>query len=360
MELGWQHWTKSRRRPFGPENVSVDLWPDLSEYDADEKYPTPFKYADGSTAELFSSANRKTVLRHFTWMKDYGIDGAFVQRFANGLRPGSDDLHHKNTVLAHAREGANQNGRAYALMYDLSGLSRGETQKVFTDWRMLRENMQLGKDPAYLHHRGKPLVAIWGMGFDDERKYTLQECRELVVAFKADGCSIMLGIPTWWRELKRDAVPDPALHDLLKMADVISPWTVGRYRSPEEATRHGKNIWAADRLWATERNVDFMPVVFPGFSWHNLTNGASPLGDIPRLGGKFLWSQFQAAKNAEADMVYVAMFDEVDEGTAIFKCSNHPPVGKGVHFLSYKGVPNDHYLTLTGKGGKLIRGEPLE
>ena len=56
-------------------------------------------------------------------------------------------------------------------------------------------------------------------------------------------------------------------------------------------------------------------------------------------------------------MIYVAMFDEVDEGTAIFKCTNEPPVGEGVAFLTYEGLPSDFYLRLTGQGGRLLRGE---
>jgi len=54
-------------------------------------------------------------------------------------------------------------------------------------------------------------------------------------------------------------------------------------------------------------------------------------------------------------MFYVAMFDEMDEGTAIFKCSNHPPAG--VSLCNYEGLPTDHYLWLTGQAGKLLRGE---
>jgi hypothetical protein len=48
------------------------------------------------------------------------------------------------------------------------------------------------------------------------------------------------------------------------------------------------------------------------------------------------------------------MFDEVDEGTAIFKCVPQPPAG----FVGFdSGLPSDHYLRLTGLGAKMLRGE---
>jgi hypothetical protein len=81
------------------------------------------------------------------------------------------------------------------------------------------------------------------------------------------------------------------------------------------------------------------------------------LGKIPRLKGQFFWSQIAAAKRAGARMLYVAMFDEVDEGTAIFKCTNEPPTGDGVPFLTYEGLPSDYYLQLAGAAGRLLRGE---
>ena len=56
-------------------------------------------------------------------------------------------------------------------------------------------------------------------------------------------------------------------------------------------------------------------------------------------------------------MIYVAMFDEIDEGTAIFKCTNDVPVGAESKFLTYDGLPSDFYLRLTGNGAKLLRGE---
>lgn len=355
--LGWTHWARDRDRKFGPGNVTVDLWPDVSEYDPDELYETGFQFENGGFAKVFSSRNKKTVVRHFAWMQEYGIDGAFIQRFANGLGD-KPKKNHKDAVLSHAREGANRHGRAYAVMYDLSGLPRGGTKVVETDWRQLREEMQITEDPAYLHHEGKPMVSVWGIGFLDggkPRSYTLKECGELVAFLKRDGCSVMLGVPTGWRTLDRDCISDALMHEIIGMADVVSPWTPGRYRNLPGIKSHASTYWAPDKLWCDKEDLDYLPVVFPGFSWHNL-KGAK-LDAIPRLGGQFLWSQFVTAKKAGAEMVYVAMFDEVDEGTAIFKCTNEPPTGNGAKFISYEGLSSDYYLKLTGEGAKLIRNE---
>jgi hypothetical protein len=356
---GWRHYASGGK--FEPGRCGIDLWPDVSELDKDELVATPFRHADEKVAHVFSSHNRKTVLRHFAWMKDHGIDGAFVQRFAvETVTP--LDLRHCNTVLSHCREGANRHGRCYAVMYDLSGLREGGTKQVIEDWKLLVGRMKIGKDDrdaAYLRHGGRPVVAVWGVGFNDGRKYTLAECEKLVDFLKNDkeygGFAVLLGVPTGWRTLDADSVKDEALHRVIGKADVVSPWTVGRYRTPEGAADHAKKRWKADLEWCKKQKKDYLPVAFPGFSWHNL-RPKSKLDEIPRLKGRFLWKQYVEAKKAGATMMYQAMFDEMDEGTAIFKCTNDPPEGKS-KFLTLEGLPSDHYLWLTGQGGKLLRGE---
>ena len=354
--LGWTHWARDRRKTFGPGNITVDLWPDVSEYDDDELYATAFTYEDGAPAKTFSSHNRKTVVRHFKWMADYGIDGAFVQRFTHSLHD-KTKRYHKDKVLSSAREGANRYGRTYTIMYDLTGMPDEKIITVFDDWRMLRDKMHITEDPAFQHHDAEPLVAIWGVGFNNniKRRAGLEQCRELIKKFKKDQCSVMLGIATGWRMQDRDALVHPELHQVLLMADVLSPWSVGRFRDLPGVQHHAEKYWEQDRLWARKNDIDYMPVVFPGFSWHNL-KGAD-LGSIPRLQGRFLWSQVVANKKAGADMLYIAMFDEVDEGTAIFKCSNNPPTSGGSKFLTLDGLPSDFYLRLVGQAGKLLRGE---
>jgi hypothetical protein len=295
-------------------------------------------------------------------MRQYGIDGVFLQRFAVTARDprfrGPMD-----TVLKAVRDSANRTGRQWVLMYDLSGLAPGCIREVADDWRRLREGFDLtapSGDPAYLRHRDKPLVALWGLGFND-RPPMLDEWRWLIDFFKTEavpgGCSLMLGVPAYWRTLDRDAVPDPILHDLIARADVVSPWTVGRYDSPENAARHATTTLKPDLDWCRERTLDYLPVVFPGFSWHNLSASrgkSAPLDAIPRRGGKFLWSQCTNARRAGATALYVAMFDELDEATAIFKVRQDPPVGPS-RFVAEPDVPGDHYLWLTGEAGRMMR-----
>jgi hypothetical protein len=247
-------------------------------------------------------------------------------------------------------------------MYDLSGLRAGGIDRCIDDWKLLIDRMRLGRDEsdsAYLRHNGRPLVSVWGIGFNDNRAYTLAECDRLVDFLKNDPTygnnTVLLGIPTGWRTLDRDAIADPALHATLLKADILSPWTIGRYNSPAAADRHARERWQPDIAWCREHNKEYLPVVFPGFSWHNM-RPQSPLNQIPRLGGEFLWRQFTAAHSAGATMLYQAMFDELDEGTAIFKTTNNPPTGDS-QFVAEPALPSDHYLWLTGQAGKLLRKE---
>ncbi len=102
-------------------------------------------------------------------------------------------------------------------------------------------------------------------------------------------------------------------------------------------------------------------MIFPGFSWANLrrTRGKhSEYGSIPRLRGEFLWRQaMNAIDKGEAEMLYVAMFDEVDEGTAIFKLSGDPPVDQTAFHPIEEGLEPDHYLWLTGEIAGVLGGD---
>jgi hypothetical protein len=364
---GWVHY--SRDQHFA--KPTIDLWPDVSEYP--QTYPTPYKLADGSTARVFSSYDQSTVDVHFRWMREYGIDGAFMQRFFDVTRT-EKSRREGRVILRHALEASQKNGRAIAVMYDLSGLEAAgeDCSSIIQDWKELVDELKLtsqGTNQTYLYHRGKPLVTIWGVGFPD-RDYNIRKIgiEKLIDFLKHDpqygGCSVMLGVPTYFRELTRDTVSDPYLHQLMAKADVIMPWMVGRFSSlkADDLDHYAARV-AGDIAWCAERNLDYVPCVFPGFSWHNLAKTRKDLGNggsnaVPRQKGRFYWGMISRAIAAKSKMLYVAMFDEIDEGTAIFKCANELPVNTGeAKFLSYEGSPGDHYLWLTGQAGRLLRGE---
>ena len=348
-------------RDFGPGKCSIEMWPDMSEMEDDEKYPTAFKHADGSTAYVFSSTNRKTVTRHFQWMEECGLDGVFLQRFVGQTRSENNrkDL---NIVMENVRYGAEKHNRVWAMMYDLTGGRPGDlTGLLINDWKRLVDEDKIRQDRMYLHHAGKPVVTVWGIGFNDNRQYTLQECLQLVTFLKEDpkygGNTVMIGVPTYWRQMERDALNDPVLHEIARKADIVSPWTIGRYGTPQQAENYTKRVAAADLAWCKENNVEFMPVVFPGFSWYNLMKGRGQeaiFDQIPRLKGEFLSTQIRGHMENNVTMIYQAMFDELDEGTAIFKCTNDPPVGLSP-FLKLDDLPSDFYLKLVGRAAKELK-----
>lgn len=357
---GWSHYGGKN---FAPGSCGIELWPDVRELPEAARVKTDFRHPDGSVAEVYSSTNPAAIAKHFEWMKIYGIDGVFLQRFAVTTK---DPKYRRalDDVLVQCRKAAAGNSRDWVVMYDLSGIKPGEAHLVSEDWQYLQKQFQVADatDTAYLKHRSKPLVALWGLGFND-RPAMLDEWRALVTFFKKDaGCTVMLGVPTYWRTLQRDAITDPALHEIIAMADVVSPWTVGRYGKQEDAERYVTTTVKDDLAWCANHNLDYLPVAFPGFSWHNLMAGRGkdvPVNQIPRNGGRFFWSQANQYHDAGAKALYVAMFDELDEGTAIFKTRNDPPTGTSL-FVSEPDVQGDRYLRLAGEAGKLFRGQPVK
>ena len=358
--VGWRHYGGEG---LGPGFCSFEMWPAMDEMGKGEKFPSLFKYDDGSPASLFSSYVSDTVDRHFKWMAEYGIDGVMLQRFGANLRR-PEDFDFCTAVMDNVRNAAVKHDRSWGVMYDLSGMKKEELLPLIKeDWKRLVRLGKVTEDSVYLHHHGKPLVAIWGIGFSDGRDYGLAECGELIDFLKGDpefgGNSVMLGIPYFWRDGERDAVPGEELEAVLKKADILSPWAVGRYRGSDEVGKILPERIKGDLNWCKSEDMAYLPVIFPGFSWHNLQKNRgvdAPLNAIDREDGKFLWRQAIEAKKAGSEMIYIAMFDELDEATAILKVSERVPVGESP-FVSYGDLPEDHYLWLSGEIGRMLRGE---
>lgn len=343
----WSHWSKGVP---SADTTSIDLYPDLQELDRKFLCPVPGMTIQGKQAYLFSSYPFETVRKHFEWMRTYHIDGAFAQRFINSipqLRKEDD------TVLKNVRTAAEQTGRTFLVEYDLTGAHPATALKELQDdWIYLVQSGIIGSS-AYLKDGKAPVVAIWGLGFGDRSH--LQDARlalDIVQWFKTSGCTVIGGVPAGWGTLTRDSNADPAWNKVYDALDIVQPWTVGRYSSVREA-----DAWKTSHLVPDIARTDvhrqmYMPVIFPGFSWHNL-NRNSPENQVPRVRGEFLWRQAYNAKSAGAPFVKIAMFDEVNEGTAIFKAasrrSDAPDQGYWLT-LDADGaqLPADWYLRLAG------------
>jgi hypothetical protein len=356
-DMGWIHWSRNSRR-IDPSSLSFEMWPDMSEYTAAERYEARgFTMPDGKPAQLFSSDNEATVLRHFEWMRDYGIDGAWLQHFVVDLPGGPSESRYvsRRRVLSHVRQAAHKTGRAWAITFDIAGMRSDRVFEVLTkEWKSLVDS-GVTTDPRYLHQGPRPVVEIWGFYLGNERgRMSVALANQLIDFFKAPGpySAFLVGGGDWdWRRNR-----DPEWQAAVGRLDAYAPWNVGNYRKDPSGIKHASmSTWAEDKKECERRGVLWMPVVYPGFRWDNLQRKPAGSTEISRNGGRFLWEQFHVVKTLGADCVFVAMFDEVDEGTAIFKVTSTPP--PQAQFLGYEGLPSDWYLRLVGEGAKMLRGE---
>ena len=361
--MGWGHWFRGGANPQDPNSLAIDVWPDTSELDADERCPTSFHLPSGAPAFLFSDQNAKTVARHFAWMKQYGIDGAAMQRFLTNIAH-ADLKQHFDIVLANARAASEVNRRGFFVMYDVSGMQGAAAlQAIEEDWPHLTGDLHLTDSPAYIFGQGKPIVGVWGLGFKD-RDVTPDQASAIIRYFHtASVPAIVLGgVPASWRNLGSDghyadSRTEPQWAAVYRSLDVISPWAAGRFRDDNGADAFARQLLIPDIAETGRLGIEYMPVVFPGFSWHHGAGWASnsPLNLIPRRCGAFYQREIDNAVKAGAQMLYTAMFDEINEGTAIFKLADDPnqePVGTDFFALDADGcrtATSDMYLHLAGE-----------
>jgi len=363
---GWGHWTA------GPD-PAVDMLPDMSDFAAAQRGPSAMRAADGHPVDLFSNQDLATVEGHFAWMQQYGLDGVALQRFAAALLDPAN-LRARDRVLDNVRQAAADHGRVFFVMYDLSGMPPAELPAVAKDWeRLQREGIT--RSPAYLRHRGHPLLGVWGLGFA-RRPLTPGDAEAMLdalarVSAPYGGVTVLGGVPPHWRTGESGASADPGWQRVWPRLGVISPWSGGRFADDAGADSYSRSITEPDLEATRALHVDYLPVVFPGFSWANAKRAAHQpekaiRNQIPRRCGRFYWRQVYDALTAGATMLYGAMFDEVNEGTAMFKqlpsAAQAPvrgvPPGDSFVTLDADGcrLPSDWYLRLAGAATAALRG----
>lgn len=380
---GWTHYTATGYNRFAPGCCSIEYWPDMSEYT--KAYDTEFKYANGKTAQTFSSYDYETADLHFKWMKEYGIDGAIIQRFKSAVE-NTTNPEPALKVIENCIKAAEKYGVAVMLEYDLSGLSdKDDVQKIIDDWKKLNDRFHFtdpAKCPNYIWQNNKPLVGFYGIGLYKSTKTDTPE--QYLQMFdqmegrdgKAGALSYFTGTGYYWQQgpnvTNSDAKDFATWEPVYKRCAVISPWAVGRFGNMNAVD--GKVSIIQDNVkWCNENKIVYAPVAFPGFSWRNTQtkwNNGTPIfpetkyDATPRLGGKFFWYQVGTYVDNGANAIFVAMFDEIDEGTAVFKCAkknmtpiNSSDVNPDGKFLSYDDVEdNGYYMFLCGQAHQWLNG----
>jgi hypothetical protein len=339
---GWWHWSQNWSQPPSPSNNAIKAWPDMRPYSTG--YQTAYaNLGNGQPATLFSSYDQQTVSTHFLWMQQNGCDTAALQRF----NPNSSEGPTRNAITAKVRSAAEAYGRKFYIMYDASGWTNMQSEMP-ADWTA---NMaQYTSSPAYAHQNGKPVVGIWGFGFNDSNHpWSASACLNVVNWFKSQGCYVMGGVPTYWRTGVSDS--RSGYLGVYSAFNMISPWMVGRIATAADSDSFYTNVNLGDQSSCNANGIDYQPCVLPG-----------DLSARQRAHGDFMWRQFYNMVRVGAQGIYISMFDEYGEGNQIAETApdtSMVPANSGLLALNEDGTAcsSDYYLRLTNDGGRMLKGQ---
>ena len=354
----WHHWRSDGTTGLPrPGVVNVELWPaGWEDYRANgvSFRNTGFTMPDGSNGRLFNSKDAAVIRTHFQWMRDAGIDGAAVQRFYEETRGTGSGSH-----LTLIRNAAESTGRLFYIMYDMSAAGRYDNvlQQIRSDWNSNCKT--LTRSENYARAEDKPVVCIWGVhaieSTDNYRYPKVETAIQLINWFREQGCYVIGGIPdaSNWTEPNNNRHPRGI--EMYTLFDMISPWYIGGGTNitGENGRQTREKRFCRDNLrsWANNTPIAFMPTIWPGFAWTNMSGNQGQPNATPRNSGQHIWeNQIQRYLNADTDntikSLYLAMFDEYDEGTAWMKAS-----------VDFFDIPLDQYFLTHAADGKWLSSD---
>ncbi|MFE4664021.1 xylosidase [Streptomyces sp. NPDC056716] len=338
----WWHWSPNSAQPPSPTNKGITAWPDVRDYT--KTYTTAFaNLGNGRAPGVFSSYDQQTVDTHFLWMQQYGIDTAALQRF----NPTGGEGPTRDAMTTKVRSAAEKYGRKFYIMYDVTSWTAFQSE-IKTDWT--NKMKAHTSSTAYATQNGKPVVCLWGFGFnDDKRNFTAAACLDVVNWFKNQGCYVIGGVPTWWRTGNNDS--RAGFSDVYHAFNMISPWMVGRIGNAADSDNFYNVATVPDIAECAKTGIDYQPCVLPG-----------DVAQRHRVHGDFMWRQFYNVTRAGSQGIYISMYDEYNEGNQIAKTAESQswvPTGSGFLSLDEDGTAcsSDYYLRLTGDGGRMLKGQ---
>lgn len=372
LTSGWTHWNSRTQGAPGPTTSHFEVCPDISEYPEEILKPTSLApMGNGTPFKLFTSSSKEVIDIHLKWMKDYGIDGAAVQRFIGNI--GGSIVQSPTESILKVKNAAEANERIFYICYDTSssGMEATWDETIKMDWVYNVEQKNLTTSPAYAKVGNKPVVQLWGIGMKGGKNPgTAAETIALINFFKARGCYVIGGVPKGWRTGTSDSkgVTQPAtvLGDnenflpVYESLHMISPWMPGRIRDNATADALLTSTMEPDKSYCDARNIHYMAVNFPGFAWSQWNDG--DVNWAPRNAGDFMWHQATNIKKLGVQNMYFAMFDEYDEGTAIMKnATDWSMIPTNQYFLTSSAdglwCSSDFQLRVAGAAVAMLKGQ---
>jgi hypothetical protein len=339
---GWWHWSSNWSQAPSPSNNAIKAWPDMAGYST--KYQTAYQnFTNGTPATLFSSYDQSSVNVHFQWMQQYGIDTAALQRF----NPNGSEGPTRDAMAQKVRTAAETYGRKFYIMYDVSGWTNMQTE-IKADWT--NKMSAHTASSAYAKQNGKPVVCVWGFGFNDaNHNFTAAQCLDVINWFKGQGCYVIGGVPREWRTGVGGS--RSGFLGTYHAFNMLSPWMVGAIGNIADSDNVYNQFNVGDQADCNANGIDYQPCVLPG-----------DVSGRQRVHGDFMWHQFYNMVRVGAQGIYISMFDEYGEGNQIAKTAASQattPAGSGLLALDEDGTAcsSDYYLRLTGDGGRMLKGQ---
>ena len=344
----WIHWFENNKSNFA--NIHGDFWPDFTDYKKANVplYNTQMKYPNGETVKVYSCWDYETVDLHIRWLADYGLKGIFFQRQSRTIDVPSQRALFDRVAL-HVWKACEKYKIKFAMMPcnnykdqpgdDIVAWRQRLVKNIINDWKYLVDDLRLPNKPnysmidspmyAYQKDRkgiSRPVIGLWGLG-QDNRPMTAQDASQILAALHNNDryhVYIMAGVPTNWRTDPKSA----AWVNVYKNFDMISPWrTIFSMKDEQIKTMND------DIAYCHDKGMDYNAVVSAGASSRHMRDKPDNRNLKPRLAGQFFWDQvFEVVKaydNFEVSrglpnrsvprFLYLAMVDEIDEGTALYK-----------------------------------------
>ena len=117
------------------------------------------------------------------------------------------------------------------------------------------------KSPSWVHHAGKPVVSIWGIGFTQHPGTPETSLRLLQQLRAITPITFVGGVPTHWREGTGDSKPGYEI--VYSAMDVLSPWLVGRYADDPGFDSNMKNIFVQDAKRLAQDKIGYAVTAGP-------------------------------------------------------------------------------------------------